>query len=84
MGVSRLGSGGDTYSQITELGNNVVANGLYSYVQYEKSIGSNTSTIRSTARFLNYLQNRGYTTYQSGGIYYAYRQFLSTQTFECR
>ena len=86
MPISSLNSGfkntGGTYSEITGLANNVTANGLFSYVEYEKSVGSSTNTIRSTARFLSYLQNRGYTTYQSGGTYYAYRQFLSTTSYD--
>ena len=82
MGISRLGGSGSTYSEITGLANNVTANGLFSYVQYEQSIGTSIATIRSIARFLNYLQNRGYTTYQSGGTYYAYRQFLSTTSYD--
>lgn len=83
MSFFRTGSSNQvTYSQITGLANNVNANGLFSYVEYEKGIGSDINTIRSTARFLNYLQNRGYSTYQSGGTYYAFRQFLSTTSYD--
>jgi hypothetical protein len=86
MPISSLNSSGKTsgatYSEITGLANNVTANGLFNYVEYQKSIGKTTEEIRSTARFLNYLSLSVYTTYQSGGIYYAYRQFLSTTSYD--
>jgi len=81
MSFFRTGSTSLSYSQITGLANNVTANGLFSYVEYQKTIGKSVDEIRSTAAFLNYLSTRGYSSYQLSGTYYAVKTFLSTSTF---
>jgi hypothetical protein len=54
---------------------------LSNYLANAASLNLSKNEILSAARYLTYVQNAGYTTYQSGGTYYAFQQFLSSGTF---